>query len=592
MNYPVWYLPGLGGGALIALIAIVHVFISHFAVGGGLYLVLVERKGIRESDPDILAFARRHAKFFLLVTMVFGGLTGVGIWFIISLVQPGATSLLIHTFVFGWATEWVFFLVEIVALFIYFYTFGRMDDRTHQTIGWIYFIAAWLSLFLINGILDFMLTPGSWLENGDFWSGFFNPTFWPSLFFRTFIALMLAGIYAFVTTAFLQDRELKRTMTRFSGKWVLGALLAAIPCGFWYLAVLPAPVRSLTAGASPTIARAMNIGLYATAGILLATLVLILLKPARHSKALAFVVLACGFLFIGSFEWTREAARRPFVIHGVMYSNGIRPAEVAELDRQGFLASARWVRMREFHEESLVEIGQDLFKNQCYACHTIAGFNNDIIARTAAMSQPALFKYLENLHERRYFMPPFAGTADERRALATYITAGLQGKPLAPPQPAEAEGGARVFADNCAFCHEAAVIKARTAGWDRQRIRRAIDNLSALNPAMPDFRGTDPQKEELADYLLALHTPGAVAAGREHDPGETVFENNCSMCHTLRGGSNPLLPKIAGWEHERVRQALDMLNKLQPAMPPLQASAEEKDALARFLVKESQGGAQ
>jgi hypothetical protein len=38
MNYPVWYLPTIGGGTLIALISIVHVFISHFAVGGGLYL--------------------------------------------------------------------------------------------------------------------------------------------------------------------------------------------------------------------------------------------------------------------------------------------------------------------------------------------------------------------------------------------------------------------------------------------------------------------------------------------------------------------------------------------------------------------------
>jgi hypothetical protein len=34
MNYPVWYLPETGGGLLIALIAILHVFVSHFAVGG------------------------------------------------------------------------------------------------------------------------------------------------------------------------------------------------------------------------------------------------------------------------------------------------------------------------------------------------------------------------------------------------------------------------------------------------------------------------------------------------------------------------------------------------------------------------------
>ena len=123
MNYPVWYLPAVGGGTLIALISIIHVFISHFAVGGGLYLVLAERKGIRENNPLILEFTKKHARFFMLTTMVMGGITGVGIWFIISLVNPAATSLLIHNFVFGWASEWVFFIVEITAVFVYFYCF-------------------------------------------------------------------------------------------------------------------------------------------------------------------------------------------------------------------------------------------------------------------------------------------------------------------------------------------------------------------------------------------------------------------------------------------------------------------------------------
>jgi mono/diheme cytochrome c family protein len=378
-------------------------------------------------------------------------------------------------------------------------------------------------------------------------------------------------------------------MTRFSGKWVLGALLAAIPSAFWYLAVLPPPVRTLTAGASPTISRMMNVGLFATAGILVFTLVLILRKPARHSEFLAFVVLGFGLLFMGCFEWTREAARRPFVINGFMYSNGIRQVDLEAINRQGFLASARWVRIREFHKESLLEIGQDLFKNQCYACHTIGGLNNDILVRTAAMSQGALFKYLENLHGRRYFMPPFAGTADERRALASYIAVGLHGKVSKEP---EEGGGAGIFAENCAFCHDAGVIRAAIDGWDAERIREALDNLSALNPAMPDFDGTNQEKDQLAIYLVSLNAPGVAAAAQEHDPGEDVFEENCAMCHTLRGGSNPLLPKIAGWDRERIREALDMLEKLQPAMPPLDAPAEEKDALTRFLAKESERGAQ
>ncbi len=62
------------------------------------------------------------------------------------------------------------------------------------------------------------------------------------------------------------------------------------------------------------------------------------------------------------------------------------------------------------------------------------------------------------------------------------------------------------------------------------------------------------------------------------------------MCHTLTGGSNPLLPKVEGWSRGRIRDALDKLTELNPAMPPLQASKREKDQLADFLVSQIQGG--
>ena len=168
---------GLGGGFLIAVIAIIHVYVAQFAVGGGLFLVLTEHLGRSRNDQGIIDFVKKHTKFFLLLTMVFGALTGVGIWFTISLLSPSATSVLIHTFLFGWGTEWVFFVTEIVSLFIYYYTFDRLSKRNHLIIGWIYFGAAWMSLFVINGIIAFMLTPGAWIENHNFWSGFFNPTF-------------------------------------------------------------------------------------------------------------------------------------------------------------------------------------------------------------------------------------------------------------------------------------------------------------------------------------------------------------------------------------------------------------------------------
>lgn len=83
MNYPVWELGWAGGGLPIAFIAVVHVYVAHFAVGGGLFLVILERKGLAENSAAILEYARKNTRFFLLVTMVLGSMTGVGIWFTI-----------------------------------------------------------------------------------------------------------------------------------------------------------------------------------------------------------------------------------------------------------------------------------------------------------------------------------------------------------------------------------------------------------------------------------------------------------------------------------------------------------------------------
>ncbi len=233
MNYPLWSLPS--PGLLIAFVAIVHVFVSHFAVGGGLFLVLAERKARREKDDGLLGYVRQHSRFFILLTLVFGAITGVGIWFTIGLVHPQATSALITIFVWAWAIEWTFFVTEIAAAMVYYYGWDRLDARTHETVGWIYAGSAWLSLVVINGILSFMLTPGGWLESGSMWAGLLNPTYWPSLVARTCTALGLAGLYALLTAARLRDPALKEKVTRYAANWVF-LMTAALPVSIaWFL---------------------------------------------------------------------------------------------------------------------------------------------------------------------------------------------------------------------------------------------------------------------------------------------------------------------------------------------------------------------
>ena len=136
---------------------------DRFALRGGRRIVSGHRSRLCLSAGTTgrtWSICRRHARFFILLTVVFGAITGVGIWWTIGLASPLATEVLIRTFVFGWAMEYVFFVLEIVSAFIFYYYWDRLPPAIHTAIGWIYAVSAWMSLVLITGITAFMLRPG------------------------------------------------------------------------------------------------------------------------------------------------------------------------------------------------------------------------------------------------------------------------------------------------------------------------------------------------------------------------------------------------------------------------------------------------
>ncbi|MEN8198899.1 MAG: cytochrome ubiquinol oxidase subunit I [Thermodesulfobacteriota bacterium] len=435
MNYPVWYLDVFGGGTLIALIAVVHVYVSHFAVGGGLFLVITEMKGLRENSPAILEYTRRHARFFLLLTMVFGGLTGVAIWFTIALLSPSGTSSLIHTFVFGWAIEWVFFLGEIVSLLLYYYYFNKISSRSHLILGWVYFICAWLSLFVINGVIDFMLTPGGWLTNNNFWVGFFNPTFWPALFFRTFLALMIAGLFGFLTSVGIKDSEMREKMVRYCGLWLMLPLLLLLLSAMWYKAALPPAQQEMIFIASPEMKPFLSSFVFLSPLLFGGGLLIAALRPQSVRRPLAWVLLFLGFLYMGSFEFIREGGRRPYIIHNYMYSNSILKADLPQVQEKGILQTARWVEQREITADNRVAAGRELATLLCLPCHSKGGVLNDILPLAMSYSAEGMTAFIMGMGEANPYMPPFPGNSEEAAVLAEYLTSHMVGR-LAP-EPSE-----------------------------------------------------------------------------------------------------------------------------------------------------------
>ncbi len=421
MNYPVWQIEFLGGGFLIAVIAIIHVYIAQFAVGGGLFLVLTEHLAYRRNDQGILDFVRKHTKFFLLLTMVAGALTGVGIWFTISVLNPAATSVLIHTFVFAWGTEWTFFVVEIVSLFIYYYTFNRLSKRDHLIIGWIYFGAAWLSLFAINGIIDFMLTPGAWIENNNFWSGLFNPTFWPALFFRTFFSIIIAGLFGFLTASFLKNKKLRTTMLRYSAKWLLVPFVLFLVSSWWYRAALPPHIEVIIFQKMPQLRPFITLFMVCSGLVILGGLVMAIRMPSGLSRTMAAAMLIIGLMYFGAFEFLREGGRRPYIIYDYMFSNAILKKDLDQVAETGVLNTAKWIKHQRVTTANVQAAGRELFNVLCLSCHSIGGPLNDIRQQVRRSSPEELNLIFTTMGRERPYMPPFTGTEFEKQVLIHYL---------------------------------------------------------------------------------------------------------------------------------------------------------------------------
>jgi mono/diheme cytochrome c family protein len=492
MNLPVWDLP-FAHGLLIAIVAGLHVFVSHFAIGGGLYLVVMEMLARRRGDEPMLATLQGHSKFFMLLTLVFGAISGVGIWFTVSLINPASLSALIRAFVWGWAIEWTFFVAEIAAAMVYVYGWKRLSPGKHVAVGWIYFVNAWFSMIIINGILSFQLTPGAWLETRSFWDGFFNPTYWSSLAVRTFYAIGIAGLFALWTLSRTQGSH-RDGMVRNAGIWAVGGIVTAAVCTLWWWSEVPTGIRVLTGGDMP-------IATYVThrtpqLAALLAILVVVfpLLMPRRTNRVVATVLLLLGLGLMTSGEWAREAIRKPFVIYGYMYSNGVIVDEVEALREEGIAARSAWV---DGDETDPVVLGEQVFRAACQNCHARSGYNG-LAGRVARWDEAFISGMSQRTEYMRRLMPPWVGTVEEADALAAYL---VTLKPADVPPPANGE---EVFDVRCGSCHtlyETNPLIELVEGMTGDDLDDYFSDLE--RDYMPAFTGTDEERRMLADWLAA-----------------------------------------------------------------------------------------
>lgn len=446
MDFPIFHLDWMGNRMLIAFIAILHVMINHaLAVGFIPLITLLEYLGLRKrkTDPQEARqwdeLARRMMFVAFVVTTSLGALTGVGIWFSASLVNPDAIGSLIRVFYGAWFTEWVIFLMEVIFVMLYFLMWKKSNDSDtaklrHVRFGLGLSIFSWLTMAIIVAILGFMMDPGNWVSSRTFFSGVLNPLYIPQLYFRTPLAMMLGGAFGlFLALLFLKKgNALREKAVSFISLWLLIWSPVTAAGALLYRTVIPESMfgNLPTAMATMAFSKWYDSLLWVIIGAVVVSVLIALwgfLKPKSLPRVALVVPLIALFVFLGTFERIREFIRKPFVIGEYMYANGLRVDEYPIYKKNGVLPYATYVSTREVTEENKIEAGKNVFMITCSRCHTINGLNSVVTKfrdRTApgeTMNAQAIRQYIPKMHNVWYYMPPFPGNEAELDALTAFI---------------------------------------------------------------------------------------------------------------------------------------------------------------------------
>lgn len=438
MDFPVFHLDLFGNRVLIAVIAITHVLINHsFAIGALPLVAYFERKGIVTGDKRWDNLAYRLLFFCFVVTTTAGALTGVGIWFSASLVNPYSIGSLIRVFFWGWFAEWLVFVTEVCLIMAYFLTWKTwVGDRkaAHQKLGWSLALFSWITMALIVAILAFMMDSGEWSEQRTFWSAFLNPIYLPQLGFRTFLALASGGLFALAAVPFFTkfgSEGIRAKATRLCAVWTLSSAVPLTGFGIWYWKRVPDIMTGNLALALTTLEWSnwygqVMTGLKVSVGIILLSCLWAIVKPNTLPKGYALVPFLLTLSLLGTFERIREFIRKPYVIPNYMYANGYRLEDYPLLQKEGVLKHATFAGLVEITDDNRLEAGRQLFLLTCSRCHTTAGVNG-VVQKFEKLLGPgewtleAVVAYGEQMHGARPFMPPFPGNSEELQALAEYL---------------------------------------------------------------------------------------------------------------------------------------------------------------------------
>lgn len=420
--------PFTGNSRIMALVILVHVFFAFVATGGLALAFATEWAGWRKNSAFHDRFALGYARF-LSSMMKLNGVLGVTIVVLLIGLFPVFTTRLYNIFFWPLMLEVSIFMVMMASSIAYRKTWKTSSKGLHIAIGGLAAASAAAAALVINAAWSFMLTPGDYFSAPGLLKAVFNPAM-PASSIHLLIpcvlnAAMFGYIYAFykLRKAGAADAAYYSWMADHCGTiFAVGILLqplSGLSFLFTLKAVNAAIFTNIVSGVISKFFWTMA-GL-ATAAVT-ASLIYLLSKKRRRA-----VLLAGGLAALTAFSfggYTRERARKPFLIYGHMYMTGALVAAAAQPAEAAPAAKAEPVKTAAAKPAAkaapvkaavpLLTREQALEKYGCLVCHSYKGtggtFGPALDQHILHHSKEGLKKYLTTPPEN---MPPFEGTEKE-----------------------------------------------------------------------------------------------------------------------------------------------------------------------------------
>ncbi|MGM0516746.1 MAG: c-type cytochrome [Pseudomonadota bacterium] len=437
--FPTWYEPAIGSGWVIGIIATVHVLFSHTAVGAAILFGVLAWIGARDNRPELIDFIRKYGLFLLVFSYILGSITGPGIWYSTTVGSPRGISALIHNFVWKWATEWVFFVIEVAGVYMLVYMAGKLDRFTYMKLAAIFAVTSYATMLAIVGILSFMMGPGTeeWVTEGGYLLGFYGDNTFAQLAIRTAFMFTITAVVGGIVAAGLKDEAFKKWLLRRLA--LVGGISAVIGISLypWYMSTLPEIAHLVAENRMPDY---FTPSILIVLGAMLAYFAATFIKPKMVTATVAGIAtLAILVLGLWPGETIRESVRKPYIAGQYMYSNQVIShdvpgmgvtSEIPTLEKVGFTqAHIFWPEtQREINRDNAAEVGRTLAITACSNCHSLSDTGirplKNYFPKKADIEGIKTYLLGALATGNTMYMPQIPLKQDEAEALAVYI-AGL-----------------------------------------------------------------------------------------------------------------------------------------------------------------------